>query len=246
MRYGIVSPARGMCALALCIVCLLAAPPPVLSASSKGAAYPGSTPSVNSDSQLVTIQRGKASFLSKKFHGRKTANGEIYHNYKLTAAHKKLPFGTVLRVTRLSNGRSVIVRVNDRGPFIKGRFVDLSRLAATKLNMLKGGVTDVQFEIITDTSGRPLCQGEAFYIVLGRGDSPQAAMADAEDLCKQTSAKFRPYFDKADVYARAHNLGYFVGIGPFASFEEAHTTFLNMPSRVEPDLICAMAEKAKE
>jgi len=244
MRYGIVSPARGMCALALCIVFLLAAPPPVLSASSGGAAPPASSP--DAGGQIVTIQRGKASFLSKKFHGRKTANGEIYHNYKLTAAHKKLPFGTVLRVTRLSNGRSVIVRVNDRGPFIKGRFVDLSRLAATKLNMLKGGVTDVQFEIITDTQGRPLCRGEAFYIVLGRGDSPQAAMADAEELRKQAPAKFRPFFDRADVYARAHDLGYFMGLGPFASFEEAHTTFLDMPSRVEPDLICAMAEKAKE
>ncbi len=94
------------------------------------------------------VIEGKASYYGKKFHGRQTANGEIFDMYKKTAAHRELPFESVLRVTNLKNNRSVIVRVNDRGPFKAGRILDLSYGAAMDLDMIGDGVADVRIEIL--------------------------------------------------------------------------------------------------
>jgi rare lipoprotein A (peptidoglycan hydrolase) len=88
-------------------------------------------------------QRMVASYYYGKFHGRKTASGERYNQYELTCAHKTLPFQTILKVTNPHNGKSVIVRVNDRGPFTKGRDIDLSYAAAEKIGMLQAGVIPV-------------------------------------------------------------------------------------------------------
>ena len=77
------------------------------------------------------------------YHGRKTANGETFNKNKLTAAHKTLPFGTIVRVKNLGNGQTVKVRINDRGPFVKGRIIDLSEKAAKKINMRSQGVAEV-------------------------------------------------------------------------------------------------------
>ncbi len=104
-----------------------------------------STPTVSNGSCNDT---GNASYYAAKFVGRPTANGEIFDNTKLTAAHKTLAFGTKVRVTNLSNGKSVIVRINDRGPFIAGRIIDLTEAAAKKLDMLKKGVQKVKVECI--------------------------------------------------------------------------------------------------
>ncbi len=87
-----------------------------------------------------------ASWYGPKFHGKLTANGEIYDQMAFTAAHKTLPFGTLLRVTNLKNNKSVIVRINDRGPYIKGRNLDLSKSAAMSLGMMKKGVIKVKTE----------------------------------------------------------------------------------------------------
>ncbi|MBX9571744.1 MAG: septal ring lytic transglycosylase RlpA family protein [Candidatus Obscuribacterales bacterium] len=92
--------------------------------------------------------RGKASFYGDRFHGRKTANGERYDQWGMTVAHKTLPFGTILEVTNPANGKSVILRVNDRGPFVKGRVLDVSTAAAHKLGMVDVGVTSVDYKII--------------------------------------------------------------------------------------------------
>jgi rare lipoprotein A len=81
------------------------------------------------------IQKGLASWYGPDFHGKLTSNREIYNMHALTAAHKTLPFGTYVRVTNLNNGKSVVVRINDRGPFIKGRIIDLSYAAARKLGL---------------------------------------------------------------------------------------------------------------
>lgn len=91
-----------------------------------------------------------ASYYSDKFNGRKTASGERFDNKKLTAAHKKLPFGTNVKVTNPKTGKSVIVRINDRGPFIKNRVLDLSKAAFEKLGDLKQGVMLVHYEIIKE------------------------------------------------------------------------------------------------
>ena len=92
-------------------------------------------------------QVGVASYYGKKFHGRKTANGEVFNMYKLTAAHRVLPLGTYVKVTNLQNGRWVEVKVNDRGPFIEGRILDLSFAAALELEMVEQGTAKVMIEI---------------------------------------------------------------------------------------------------
>jgi rare lipoprotein A len=89
-------------------------------------------------------ETGKASYYADKFNGRKTASGEIFRNRKKTAAHKTLPFGTQVKVTNLRNGRSVKVRINDRGPFVAGRHIDLSKKAARKIGMVQEGVGNVK------------------------------------------------------------------------------------------------------
>lgn len=94
-------------------------------------------------------QTGKASYYAKKFNGRKTASGKKFRSYKRTAAHKTLPFGTKVKVTNLRNGKSVKVKINDRGPFVAGRIIDLSRKAARKIDMLNEGVGNVKIEYRT-------------------------------------------------------------------------------------------------
>ena len=92
---------------------------------------------------------GIASYYSDSFQGRKTASGEKYDKNKLTAAHKNYPFGTFLKVTRLDNKKSVTVKVNDRGPYIKGRIVDLSRKAAEVLDIIQDGNANVKIEVVS-------------------------------------------------------------------------------------------------
>ncbi|WP_067141764.1 septal ring lytic transglycosylase RlpA family protein [Oceanivirga salmonicida] len=93
-------------------------------------------------------QKGIASFYGKRWNGRKTANGEIFNTEKLTAAHKKLPFGTWVKVTNLANGKSVNVRINDRGPFHKHRVIDLTAAAFRKIEDVEKGITKVKIEVI--------------------------------------------------------------------------------------------------
>ena len=92
------------------------------------------------------VQMGKASWYGGKWHGGPTASGETYDKRTMTAAHKSLPFGTRVKVTNLRNGKSVIVRINNRGPYSKGRIIDLSELAAEKLDMIEAGVVPVRLE----------------------------------------------------------------------------------------------------
>ncbi|HEX8278857.1 MAG TPA: septal ring lytic transglycosylase RlpA family protein [Segetibacter sp.] len=100
-------------------------------------------PFATSCSKKIT-ETGRASYYADKFQGRKTANGETFKQSKRTAAHKTLPFGTKVTVKNLVNGKSVKVRINDRGPFVNGRNIDLSRKAAKKIDMVKSGVADVE------------------------------------------------------------------------------------------------------
>lgn len=91
---------------------------------------------------------GHASWYGKKFHGHLTANGEIYDMYQMSAAHKTLPLPSFVRVTNLKNAKQVVVRVNDRGPFHRGRVIDLSYAAALKLDVLENGIADVRIDVI--------------------------------------------------------------------------------------------------
>ena len=91
---------------------------------------------------------GTASFYGKRFHGRTTANGERFNMNAMTAAHKSLPFGTKVKVTNRNNGKSVIVRINDRGPYHGNRVIDLSRGAAAKIGMLNSGTARVSIQVL--------------------------------------------------------------------------------------------------
>jgi len=125
-----------------------------------------------------TLEEGLASWYGGKFQGRRTASGEIFDTRQLTAAHKSLPFGTRVLVTNLENGRSVEVRINDRGPFVAGRVIDLSLAAASAIGLAGRGVAAVRLEVLAghavggpraatrQTGGRPTGggpPGPAFY-----------------------------------------------------------------------------------
>lgn len=91
---------------------------------------------------------GRASWYGPNFHGKKTSNGENYNMWQMTAAHKTLPMNTVLRVTNKNNGKSVVVRINDRGPFVNSRIIDLSKKAASELDMVAKGTAPVKLEVL--------------------------------------------------------------------------------------------------
>ena len=92
---------------------------------------------------------GLASWYGEQFHGNQTASGEIYNMYEHTAAHRTLPFGTVVRVRMVENRKSVVVRINDRGPFASGRVIDLSYAAARDLGIVQAGVAEVELEVVS-------------------------------------------------------------------------------------------------
>ena len=100
------------------------------------------------DQTILESTVGVASYYGAKFAGRPTANGEIFNPSAMTAAHKTYPFGTKIRVVNLKNNKSVIVRINDRGPFVKGRIIDLSRGAAEEIGMIVDGIARVRLEIL--------------------------------------------------------------------------------------------------
>lgn len=104
---------------------------------------------------IVTVQEGVVSWYGAQFHNRKTASGERFDKSALTMAHPKLPFGTVARVTNLRNGQSVVVRVNDRGPFVGQRIADLSQAAADEIGMLRKGLAKVRIEVLGDDDDKP-------------------------------------------------------------------------------------------
>ncbi len=91
---------------------------------------------------------GKASYYAMKYHGRKTASGERLNQEAHTAAHRELPFGTMVNVTNVKNGKSVLVRINDRGPFVKGRIIDLTRSAFSSIGNLESGLIDIKMVVV--------------------------------------------------------------------------------------------------
>lgn len=102
-------------------------------------------------SQPTMMETGVASWYGPKFHGKLTASGEVFNQEKFTAAHQTLPWGSRVKVTNLANGKSVDVRINDRGPFGKGRIIDVSRAAARALGMVGRGITTVRVEWLSDS-----------------------------------------------------------------------------------------------
>lgn len=100
--------------------------------------------------KAAIVSTGVVSWYGDKFHGRKTASGEVYDKQELTAAHKTLPFGTKVKVTNTRNGKSVVVEINDRGPFVKSRVLDLSEAAFKEIGHTNTGVMHVEYEVLKD------------------------------------------------------------------------------------------------
>ncbi len=117
------------------------------------------------------LEQGEASWYGPGFHGRTTANGETYNQNDLTAAHRTLPFNTVVRVINLDNGKSVNVRINDRGPYARGRIIDLSKEAARRIDMVDSGIAPVRLVLVSSeqpirTRGEGNIRREEFTIQL--------------------------------------------------------------------------------
>ena len=139
------SPLRALGAIAT-LGLILAASPISLTPGQSGSFISEATASENI--RVAKTLSGPASWYGGKFHGRRTANGERFDMNEMTAAHRSLPFGTRVRVTNERNGRSVVVRINDRGPFVGNRIIDLSRGAAAAVGMVNTGVAPVRIDVL--------------------------------------------------------------------------------------------------
>lgn len=143
--------------------------------------------------QMVSIgdaYSGIASWYGKDFHGRKTSNGEVYNMYEMTAAHKTLPMNTMVKVTNLENSKSIVVRINDRGPFVKERIIDLSHTGANRIDMIKKGTAPVRLEIVGfggvvgDRPGYHSVEGGEFMVQIGAFRSKERADTFAKNEAK--------------------------------------------------------------
>ncbi len=162
-------------------------------------------------------QRGLASWYGREFHGRRTASGEIYNMYAFTAAHKSLPMGTYVKVKNLKNGREVIVRINDRGPYVPGRIIDLSYAAAKAIGMIGEGVVPVELTVLGNYPVKNLPQLKAgeYYVQVGafvfRKNAERLAIRLAR---KGYSVKISPKYVKGVLFYR-------VLVGPYIYNSEA-------------------------
>ncbi len=178
---------------------------------------------------MFEVYTGGATFYSDSFHGKKTANGERYNKHELTAAHRSLPLGTVVRVTNLSNGRHLLVRINDRGPGKKKLILDVSRAAASKLNMIRRGVASVQVEVVSDRRGGPIHKGSAFYLRLADARTLKDARNKLHALTSDRSSKHARHpsrYRASELRLLSETLPngrkhYFVGQGPFTRYRDA-------------------------
>lgn len=151
-------------------------------------------------------KRGIASWYGRKFHGRKTSNGETYDMFAMTAAHTTLPIPSYVRVTRVSNGESVIVRVNDRGPFLHDRVIDLSYAAAHRLGMVGPGSTEVVVERITPEQIRAgTWANESFASTAPTAVTPQTVTAQPAAMAPMVAAANQPVFLQIGAFSSEAN-----------------------------------------
>ncbi|MBT8351962.1 MAG: septal ring lytic transglycosylase RlpA family protein [Deltaproteobacteria bacterium] len=172
-------------------------------------------------------QHGLASWYGKKFHGRKTSNGEIYDMYKISAAHKTLPFDTYVRVHNLSNGKKLDVRINDRGPFVRGRIIDLSYKAAQELGIVGPGTATVEIvalgtavkpeaEVKTEKTFKPV----DYYS--GNFTFQVGAFIDAQNA-EKLKVKLDQKYKNAHIaqFDNGSEIFYRVRVGKFSTLEQA-------------------------
>ena len=181
-------------------------------------------------------EKGAASWYGKYFHGRKTASGERYNMYAMTAAHKTLPLGTWVEVENLRNRRTITVRINDRGPFVRGRIIDLSYAAASKLNMANAGVATVRVTALGVAEKRKIGRKVETVLVQPKSYNKgrfavQVASLQDPAKARALAARMRKQFGSATVteFDRGDALFYRVQVGDNHSMESAN----NMQLRLE-------------
>lgn len=173
-------------------------------------------------------QEGIASWYGPGFHGRRTANGEVYNQYDLTAAHQTLPHGTQVRVTNLTNGRVVLVRINDRGPFVDDRIIDLSYTAARQIEMIGPGTAPVRIEVLGPEWSNPVQVVEA--ALPPRISPPPPVEAGASPVAARSAPS--KAVQRAAIAATAPPAArYAVQVGAFASYEHARRTQRSLESQ---------------
>ena len=187
-------------------------------------------------------EEGMASWYGRRFHGKKTASGELYDMYAMTGAHPTLPIPSYVRVTALKNGRSVIVRINDRGPFHKNRLIDLSYAAAHKLGYLGQGSTQVRVESIdpADAGIQDDSSSEGLFLQVGAFGQPE----NAQNL----SDKLKRELGLSDERVRVVLIGslHRVQIGPYASEDDAHTDRVRVRERLDLNAVLVRRERREE
>lgn len=178
-------------------------------------------------SSKAYVKRGIASWYGKKFHGRKTSSGETYDMFAMTAAHKTLPFATKVSVKNLSNGKTLIVKINDRGPFVGDRLIDLSYVAAKKLGIIAKGTAEVEIRALNPSNTPPAVRliplrgidtpESDFYIQVGAFASKINAQKLIQQLQQEHYKDLLLYpitFDKRQLYL--------VRLGPYALIDKAN------------------------
>ena len=162
------------------------------------------------------VEEGVASWYGSDFHGKTTANGERYDMYAMTAAHKILPFNTQVKVTNLANGKSIVVRVNDRGPFVADRIIDLTHTGATRIGMIGPGTAKVRVETVGVVPA--IKNGDImgnFYVQVGA--------FSRKDNAERLVAKFQSQGLKARMYYVDHIYLWRVQAGPYPSVNAAES-----------------------
>ena len=188
----------------------------------------------------VYREEGVASWYGRRFHGKKTASGELYDMYAMTAAHPTLPIPSYVRVTSLNNGRSVVVRVNDRGPFHSKRLIDLSYSAAHKLGYLGQGSTRVQVESIDPAApaeGAPL---DGWYLQVGAFSQAKNAQKLLERLKRELG------LDNARVQLVRVGSMHRVQIGPYAGEDAAQADRAQVRERLDLNAVLVKPEKQEQ
>lgn len=254
-----------MCVLCWCLLlmsgCARRTPPPEIATCPPGetASKPGTFRPYEIDgvwyyplpSARNYSEEGLASWYGRKFHGRKTANGECYNMHDMTAAHKTLPMGTEVKVTSLRNGRSIRVRINDRGPFVRGRIIDLSYEAAKKLGITKSGVARVRVETVklsalespgpvTIAAGKPspdFAEG-SFTIQIGSFQD----LAHANELREMMESQYEHVRVNSFQY---HGVFYYrVQVGRFEDLTKARREMGRLKESGFPDAFVVALEKS--
>lgn len=190
------------------------------------------------DSAHGFVQRGMASWYGKKFHGRKTSSGEIYNMNAMTAAHKTLPLPTYVRVKNIANGKAVVVKVNDRGPFVGDRIIDLSYAAAQKLDVVGPGTATVEVSVVnsaTDSSRAvvrsiPLVDNKAADVPLFIQMGSFGSQLNAQNMMRELRAANEGAVSVSELETSG-GLFYRVRVGPLYDVDEANAVLRRLNSK---------------